>query len=72
MSRADVTYLIACLAGAVVIVAWATLILVPAWSSYTRVWERVAAAVLSLYVLAAFVLIGGGVAAAFLWYFDRL
>ena len=35
---------------------------VPAWSSYSRLWERLAAAVLSLYVLA--VLIGVGVAGA--------
>ena len=46
--------------------------LVPAWTSYSRIWERLAAAVLSLYVLAAFagagLLLGGG----FLWYFDEL
>jgi hypothetical protein len=41
---------------------YAGLILVPAWSSYSRLWERLAAAVLSLYVLA--VLIGVGVAGA--------
>jgi hypothetical protein len=38
------------------------LILRPAWTAYTRIWERMAAAVLSLYVLA--VLIGAGVAGA--------
>jgi hypothetical protein len=38
------------------------LILVPAWTSYSRLWERVAASILSLYVLA--VLIGIGVAGA--------
>ncbi len=34
----------------------------PAWSAYTRLWERLAATVLSLYVLA--VLVGIGVAGA--------
>jgi hypothetical protein len=40
------------------------LILVPAWSSYSRVWERAAATVLSLYVLAVFA--GAGVLGALL------
>jgi hypothetical protein len=38
------------------------LILRPALTAYSRLWERVAATVLSLYVLA--VLVGAGVAAA--------
>ena len=38
------------------------LILRPAWTAYSRLWERLAAAVLSLYVLA--VLVGAGVAGA--------
>lgn len=37
---------------------YAGLILVPAWSAYTRMWERLTALVLSLYVLAVFVGIG--------------
>jgi hypothetical protein len=44
------------------VVLYAGLILAPAWTSYTRLWERLAATVLSLYVLA--VLVGVGVAAA--------
>lgn len=72
MSNQDLTYLIACGAGAVCVVAWVTLILVPAWQSYSRLWQRLVAAVLAVYVLAALVLTGAGVAAGFLWYFDRL
>ena len=41
---------------------YAGLILVPAWTAYSRLWERLAATVLSLYVLA--VLVGAGVAGA--------
>lgn len=39
-------------------------ILLPAWTAYTRLWERLVAALLSLYVLAVFVALGvaGGVA----------
>ena len=54
------------------LVAWVTLILVPAWTSYTRVWDRLAAAALSLYVLAAFAGAGLLIGGAFLWYFDEL
>jgi hypothetical protein len=49
-------------AGVLSLGLFAGLILVPAWSSYSRLWERVAATVLSLYVLA--VLVGVGVVAA--------
>jgi hypothetical protein len=58
VSRLDVTYLVAgvcALAGAA---AFIGLILVPAVGAYTRAWQRVAAAVLSCYVLAAMVGIG--------------
>jgi exosortase/archaeosortase len=61
MSGTDTTYLIAACAGVFSLALFVGLILVPAWSSYTRVWERLAASVLALYVLA--VLVGIGVAA---------
>ena len=72
MSNQDVTYLVVAGAGALSLVVWIALVLVPAWTAYTRLWERVAATVLSLYVLAAFVAVGAAVGAAFLWYFDEL
>ena len=68
MSNQDVTYLVVAGAGALSLVVWIALVLVPAWTAYSKVWERLAATVLSLYVLAAFVAVG----AAFLWYFDEL
>jgi hypothetical protein len=62
MSRSTINYLVG--GGAVVfgVSLYAGLILVPAWTSYSRLWERLAATVLSLYVLA--VLVGAGVAGA--------
>jgi hypothetical protein len=62
MSRTTIDYLVG--GGAAVIGAglFGALILVPTWGAYTRLWERLAAAVLSLYVLA--VLVGVGVLAA--------
>ena len=46
--------------------------LVPAWTSYSRVWERIVATFLSLYILAAFGLAGTGLGAAILWYYDEI
>jgi hypothetical protein len=62
MSRAAINELVAGGAGVIGLGLYAGLILRPAWLSYTRLWERVAATVLTLYVLA--VLVGVGVAAA--------
>jgi hypothetical protein len=72
MSNETWTYIAIGAAGAVSVAAWAALILVPAVGSFTRVWERLVAVVLSLYVLAAFVLVGLLLGGAFLWYFDEL
>jgi hypothetical protein len=62
MSRSTINDLAVVCAGVFGLALYAGLILVPAWTSYSRLWERVAASVLSLYVLA--VLVGIGVAAA--------
>ena len=62
MSRTTVNDLAVICAGVFGLALYAGLILVPAWSSYSRLWERVAASILSLYVLA--MLVGIGVAAA--------
>ena len=62
MSRTAITDLVAVCAGTFGLALYAGLILVPAWTSYSRLWERLAATVLSLYVLA--VLVGVGVAGA--------
>ncbi len=58
MSNSAIISLVAACAGVLGLAAYVGLILVPAWSSYTRIWERLAAAVLSLYVLAALLGIG--------------
>ena len=72
MSNDTLTVVIAGAAAGISVIAWAGLVLVPAWTSYSRVWERVAATVLSLYVLGAFALAGSGLGAAILWYYDEL
>ena len=72
MSNDTLTYVIAGGAAGISVIAWAILVLVPAWTSYSRVWERVAATVMSVYVLAAFTLAGSLLGAAILWYYDEL
>ena len=73
MTEDQKTYLIAGVAAAISLVAWLLLVVVPAWRSYWRVRDRLVATLLSVYILAAFVLAGAGVGLAALWYFsDRL
>ena len=73
MTDDEKTYVIAAAAAAISLIAWLWLVVVPAWKSYWRVRDRLVATLLSVYVLAAFVLAGAGVGAAVLWYFsDRL
>ena len=72
MSNDTVTVVIAGAAAGIALIAWVLLVLVPAWTSYSRVWERLAATVLSLYVLGAFALAGSGLGAAILWYYDEI
>jgi len=48
------------------------LIVIPAWSSYWRLRERILAVVMSVYILAAFVGMGACAGAVFLYYYDRI
>ncbi len=52
--------------------AWIGLIAVPAWQSYSRVWERVAAVFMSVYAVAAFMLVGVAAGALVVWFWDRI
>ncbi len=62
MTRTQINELVGGGCAVIGLALYAGLILRPAWISYSRLWERVAAAVLTVYVLA--VLVGAGVAAA--------
>lgn len=72
MSNQSITYLVAAFCGVLALAAYAGFVLVPAWNSYSRLRERVAAAFLSLYVLAAFVGLGVVGGAAIVWFWDRI
>jgi O-antigen ligase len=72
MSNTAITYLVAASSGVCGLAAYVAFILVPAWTSYSRMWERCAAAFLTLYVVGACLglgLVGGG---AIVWFWDRI
>ena len=58
MSNITVTYVVGAGCALIGLVAFCSLLLAPAITAYRRPLERVAALVLSLYVLAAFVGVG--------------
>jgi hypothetical protein len=72
MTNETIIYVVAASSGVLAVVAYVALILVPAWSAYSRVWERLAASFLTLYVLAGFVILGAASGAAVVWFWDRL
>lgn len=72
MSNTSITYLVGACAGVFSLAAFSAWIVVPAWNSYSRGWERVGALFLSLYVGAAFVGLGIAGGAAVIWFWDRL
>jgi hypothetical protein len=72
MSDQQITYVVAGAAAVISLIAWVALVVVPAWTSYWRLRDRMVAMLLSVYILAAFVLAGAGVGAGVLWYYDRL
>ncbi len=72
MSNDTVILVVAIGCGAIVLAAWVGLLLIPAWSSYSRVWERLAASFLTLYVVAALLVVGGLVGALIAYYWDEV
>jgi hypothetical protein len=71
VSRIDITYLVAGACGLMATAAFVGLILVPAVGAYTRTWQRLVAAVLSFYVLAAMIGIGLLGAGGVIWIWGR-
>ena len=72
MDSLTVTYIILAATGVIGFTSFAVLILAPAWTAYGRTWERFAAAVLSVFVLAAFAGAGIGIGAIVLYYWDQI
>lgn len=72
LQKIEDEYLLFAVAGLISLVAFVSLILVPAVSSYGRAWEKAAAGVLSLFVLVALVLIGVVAGLAVVYYYDEI
>jgi Na+/H+-dicarboxylate symporter len=69
MSNQAITYLVGAVLGVFGLAAFGALVVVPAVTAYRRPLQRVAAVILSLYVLAALIGIGilGGALIVFEW-----
>lgn len=59
-------------AALISLLAFAVLILAPAIGSYGRMWEKATAAMLSLFVLAALVLLGIAIGVAIVYFWDDI
>jgi hypothetical protein len=65
------TQLVLALAAGVVGAGYIALILVPAWECYGRLWEKLAATFLSLYMLVTLLGIGAAIGLAIVWSYDQ-
>lgn len=59
------------LAAGLVVACWLTLLVAPAWRCYGRLWEKLAATFLTLFVLATLLGIGTGIGLAVVWTYDQ-
>ena len=72
MSNQSITYLVGACLGVFGLAAFGALVVVPAMTSYRKPLERVAALILSVYVLAAFVGVGVLVGALVVYEWPRV
>lgn len=72
MSNDAIVQLVAVCAGVLGFAAFLALVTVPVVATYERVWERIVAGLLSLWILAALVGVGVLAGAAVIYYWPRL
>jgi hypothetical protein len=72
VTSTQITYVVAAICGVGVMSAFVALIAFPAWSAYSKGWERLAASFLSLFVLVALILVGAAGGAAIAYYWDSI
>jgi len=65
-------YVLFGVAGLICLAAFLALILSPALSAYGRIWEKAAAGLLSLFVLAALLVIGIVIGLAIVYYYTDI
>ncbi len=71
LQKIENEYVLFGVAGFVTLTAFVGLILVPAVGAYGRLWEKAAAGVLTVFVLAALVLVGVVLGLAVVYYYDN-
>jgi hypothetical protein len=59
------------LASGVVLSCWVALIAAPAWRCYGRLWEKVAASFLTLFILGTLLGVGAAAGLAVVWTYDQ-
>ena len=59
------------LASGVVLSCWMALIAAPAWRCYGRMWEKLAASFLTLFILGTLLGMGAAVGLALVWSYDQ-
>ena len=72
LQRIENEYLLFGVAGLIALSAFVGLILIPALSSYGRIWEKAAAGILSLVVLGALILVGVIIGLVVVYYYNDL
>ncbi len=66
-----ITNLALAAAGLAVLVGYVFFVLVPSCACYSRVWEKAAAAFLTMFILAGLLMTGAAIGAALVWSYDR-
>ena len=72
LQKIENEYLLFGSVGLITLITFVGLILMPALSSYGRLWEKAAAGVLSLFVLAALLGVGVVVGLAIVYYYNDI
>jgi hypothetical protein len=72
LQKIENEYLLFGIAGLITVIVFVGLILIPALSAYGRIWEKAAAGLLSVVVLAALVLTGVIIGLAIVYYYPDI
>jgi cell division protein FtsW (lipid II flippase) len=72
LARIDHQYVLFGVAGLICLIAFVTLILSPALSAHGRIWEKAAAGLLSVFVLAALIVVGVVIGLVIVYYYTDI
>jgi hypothetical protein len=72
LAKIDHQYVLFGIAGLICLAAFVTLILSPALSAHGRIWEKAAAGFLSVFVLAALIVVGVVIGLVIVYYYTDI